>query len=309
MAKVERTIYLILTLVVISWGLNVVMVKYLTLNMSPMLVAAIRMPLAGCLLLLFVWKKCGFYKPDGKQWGLLFYIGLTSICLHQLLLGYGVVATTAANASLILALNPLTTALLASIFVGEKFNKNLGFGILLGFSGVVLVVVSKAPDSSIGLSGWGDAIMLLAMLLYVIGGLLIKKLLETTIPTLVVTAYSTMIGGILLNLGTLAFFGPSAYGQIHFSPTAWIVVFISAWGASSLGTLGWNHGIKHLGANRTAMFLNGIPFAGMIGGVIYLDEKIAWIHITALLLTSLGIVIGTFKQREVDHTIKKEKYC
>lgn len=28
--------------------------------------------------------------------------------------------------SLILALNPLTTALLASIFVGEKFTRNLG---------------------------------------------------------------------------------------------------------------------------------------------------------------------------------------
>jgi len=298
LVKVEKTIYIILALVVISWGLNVVMVKYLTLHMSPMLVAAIRMPLAGIVLLLFVWKKYGFYKPSGKQWKLLFFTGLISICLHQLLLGYGVVTTTATNASLILALNPLTTALLASIFVGEKFNRNLGFGILLGFSGVVLVVVSKSPDNAIGLSGWGDGIMFLSMLAYVIGGLLIKKLLETTIPTLVVTAYSTVIGGILLNLGTLAYFGPSAYGQIHFSVTAWFVLFLSAWGASSLGTLGWNHGIKHLGANRTAMFLNGMPFSGMVGGVIFLDEKIASIQVIALILTSMGIVIGNVKPRD-----------
>lgn len=295
-AKVEKTIYLILALVVISWGLNVVMVKYLTLHMSPMLVATIRMPLAGSVLLLFVWKKYGLYNPTKKQWRLLFYIGLTSICMHQLLMGYGVVTTTATNASLILALNPLTTALLASIFVGEKFTRNLGFGILFGLSGVVLVVVSKSPSGSIGLSGLGDAIMVLAMLVYVIGGLLTKKLLETTIPTLVVTAYSTVIGGILLNLGTLTFFGPSAYGQIHFSATAWVVLLLSAWGATSLGTLGWNHGIKHLGANRTAMFLNGMPFASMVGGVIFLNETIGWIHVMALILTSLGIVIGTVKQ-------------
>jgi len=202
LAKVEKTIYLILALVVISWGLNVVMVKYLTLHMSPMLVATIRMPLAGSLLLLFVWKKYGFYNPNKKQWGLLFFIGLSSICFHQLLLGYGLVTTTATNASLILALNPLTTALLASIFVGEKFTKYLGIGILFGLSGVVLVVVSKLPNSSIGLSGLGDAIMFLAMLTHVIGGLLTKKLLETTIPTLVVTGYSTVIGGILLNIST-----------------------------------------------------------------------------------------------------------
>ena len=295
-AKVEKAIYLILVLVVISWGLNVVMVKYLTLHMSPMLVATIRMPLAGSVLLLVVWKRYGLYNPTKKQWGFLFYIGLTSICLHQLLMGYGVVTTTATNASLILALNPLTTALLASIFVGEKFTPNLGLGILFGLSGVVLVVVSKSPSGAIGLSGLGDAIMILAMLVYVIGGLLTKKLLETTIPTLVVTAYSTVIGGILLNLGTLTFFGPSAYGQIHFSATAWVVLLLSAWGVTSLGTLGWNHGIKHLGANRTAMFLNGMPFASMVGGVIFLNESIGWIHVMALILTSLGIVIGTVKQ-------------
>lgn len=298
MAKAEKIIYLILALVVISWGLNVVMVKYLTFHMSPMLVAAIRMPLAGIVLLLFVWKKHGFYKPNRKQWGLICWTGITSIFMHQLFLGYGVLTTTATNASLILGLNPLTTALLASIFVGEEFNRNLGLGILLGFSGVILVVTSKSPDSSLGFSGLGDAFVFLAMLAYVIGGLLIKKLLATEIPTLVVTAYSTLIGGVLLTLGTLIFLGPSAYSQIHFSATAWVILLMSAWGASSLGTVGWNHGIKHLGASRTAMFLNGMPFASMVGGIIFLNEKIAWIHVLAFILTTLGIVIGTIKQRD-----------
>lgn len=42
MVKSEKTIYFILAMVVISWGLNIVMVKYLTQFISPMLVAAIR---------------------------------------------------------------------------------------------------------------------------------------------------------------------------------------------------------------------------------------------------------------------------
>ena len=79
MIKSEKTIYFVLALVVISWGLNIVMVKYLTQFISPMFVAAIRMPLAGIVLLPFVFKKYGFYKPNAKQWGLLFLIGLTSI--------------------------------------------------------------------------------------------------------------------------------------------------------------------------------------------------------------------------------------
>ncbi len=298
MVKSEKTIYFILALVVISWGLNIVMVKYLTQFISPMLVAAIRIPLAGIVLLPFAFKKYGFYKPNAKQWGLLFLIGLTSIFFHQLFLAYGVVTTTATNASLILGLNPLSTALLASIFIGEKFSMRLGVGILFGFSGVVLVVTSKSADSSVGLSGWGDVIMLLSMLAYVVGALFIKKLSATSMPTLVVTTYSTLIGGVMLNLGTVTFFGPSSYAQIHLPAMAWAVMLMSAWVASSLGTLGWNHGIKFLGANKTAMFLNGLPFASMVGGIIFLDEKIGWIHVVAFILTTVGIVIGTLKKRD-----------
>jgi len=295
----KKLIYLTLVLVVMSWGLNVVMIKFLTQQMSPTLVAAIRMPLAGIILLLLVFKKYGLYNPTKKQWGLLLWIGLISVCIHQLLLGYGVSVTSSTNASLILGLNPLTTALLASVFVGEKFTRNLGLGILLGFAGVVLVVFSKSPDGYFDFWLIGDVIMFLAILSYVFGGLLIKKLLETTIPTLVVTAYSTLIGGVLLNIGTLASFGPSVYGQIHLSSTAVLILLLSAWGATALGTLGWNDGIRHLGANRTAMFLNGMPFAGMIGGVVFLNETIGWIHILALIFTTLGIVIGSMKQNKV----------
>ena len=53
----KKLIYLILVLVVLLWGLNVVMIKFLTQHMSPILVAAIRMPLAGIVLLFFVFKN------------------------------------------------------------------------------------------------------------------------------------------------------------------------------------------------------------------------------------------------------------
>jgi drug/metabolite transporter (DMT)-like permease len=297
LVKSEKFIYAILAMVVISWGLNIVMVKYLTQSLSPMLVSAVRMPLAGIVLLPFVWKMHGFYKPTARQWGLLVLVGLTSIFFHQLFLAYGVVTTTATNASLILGLNPLTTALLAAFFVGEKFTFRLAVGILFGLSGVILVIFTKSADTGVELSGWGDMIMLLAMLAYVVGGLFVKKITATPIPTLVVTAYSTVIGGVFLNLGTVVYLGPSSYQQIHLTGTAWIVMLLSAWVASSLGTLGWNYGIKLLGANRTAMFLNGMPFASIVGGIIFLNEKIGWIHVVAFMLTTLGIVIATVKTR------------
>jgi drug/metabolite transporter (DMT)-like permease len=94
-----------------------------------MLVASIRMLFAGVVFLPFVWKKYGFYKPTAQHWVYLILIGITSLLLHQLFLAYGIVTTTATNTSLILGLNPLFTALLASIFIREKFTirKTAGF--------------------------------------------------------------------------------------------------------------------------------------------------------------------------------------
>jgi drug/metabolite transporter (DMT)-like permease len=305
--KNNRMIYFILAFVVISWGLNIVMVKYLTETAPPFLVAAVRMPLAGLALLPFAWRKYGWYKPTPKQWVLLTLIGVTSIFFHQLFLASGVVTTTATNASLILGLNPLTTALLAAVFVGEKVNFRLLLGILAGFSGVVIVVLSNAEGTSIAMSGWGDLIMALSMLAYVIGGLLIKTISATHIPTLVTTAYSTIIGGVMLNIGAFMNYGPSAYSNIHFNGMGWLVMLMSAWIASSLGTLGWNHGIKLLGANKTAMFINGMPFASMIGAVLFLHEHIRWIHLLAFALTTLGIVIGTFRPKSNKAVISQLK--
>lgn len=290
----NKWMYVILALVVASWGLNIVMVKYLTETTPPFLVAAVRMPLAGLALLPFALRKYGWYKPTPKQWLLLTLIGLTSIFFHQLFLASGVVTTTATNASLILGLNPLTTALLGALFIGEKMTFRLFAGILAGFSGVVMVVLSSSGEASIEMSGWGDLIMVLSMLGYVVGGLLIKAISSTGIPTLVTTAYSTLIGGVMLNIGSFATYGPSAYSQVHFTAMGWVVMLLSAWLASSLGTLGWNHGIKLLGANKTAMFINGMPFASMVGAVLFLDEHVQWIHLLAFVLTTAGIVIGTY---------------
>lgn len=298
MSTANKLIYVILALVVASWGLNIVMVKFLTETTPPFLVAAVRMPLAGLALLPFALRKYGWYKPTPKQWVLLTLIGLTSIFFHQLFLASGVVTTTATNASLILGLNPLTTALLAALFVGEKMSLRLFLGILVGFSGVVMVVLSGSGDASIEMSGWGDLIMVLSMLGYVIGGLLIKSISSTNIPTLVTTAYSTIIGGVMLNIGSFMKYGPTAYEQVHFTGIGWLVMLLSAWIASSLGTLGWNYGIKLLGANKTAMFINGMPFASIVGAVLFLDEHVQWIHLLAFVLTTAGIIIGTYHPRK-----------
>ncbi|WP_409176625.1 DMT family transporter [Brevibacillus fortis] len=286
----ERLLFLMLAGVVTLWGLNVVMVKYLT-TFPPLYVAAIRMTVGGICLspLIFLYRKSlRFSKTD---WFLLAGVGASSIALHQITLAAGVQYTTAGNASLILGLNPLATALLAMLFLGEGMSLKKGLGIGMGFAGVLIVVISQ--HGGLHMNGWGDAIMFFSMLMYVTGGLLIRKLVVRGVPVLLITALSQMFGVIFLWGVALTVQPASYYLSLDVSSFQWLVIFASGALSTALGSVGWNYGIRQLGASRTAVFLNGMPMASLVFAAIFLGESLQLVHLLALCMIVGGVYLGS----------------
>lgn len=286
----ERLLYLMLAGVITLWGLNVVMVKYLTV-FPPIYVAVIRMTVAGLCLAPIVYmyrKNLKFRKMD---WLLLAGVGASSIALHQITLATGVQYTTAGNASLILALNPLATAFLAMMLLGEGMSWRKGLGIGIGFAGVLIVVISQ--HGSIHMNGWGDAVMFFSMLMYVTGGLLVRKLVVRGVPVLLITALSQMFGVVFL-WGTALSMNPlSYYTGLDVSAFQWGVIFVSGALSTALGTIGWNYGIRQLGASRTAVFLNGMPMASLLFAALFLGEQLQIVHVLALVMIVGGVYLGS----------------
>jgi drug/metabolite transporter (DMT)-like permease len=280
---------LLLSAVVTMWGLNVVMVKYLTF-FPPLLISAIRMSVAALALLPVVLWNIKRIRLSRSDWLLVGLVGLTSVTMHQVLLSIGVQQTTAGTTSLILGLNPLATALLAVPLLGEPLTKRKGIGITLGFSGVLLVV---ATQSRIHFSGWGDLLIFGSMLMYVIGGLFVRKATSKGIPPLLITAYSQVIASIMLWLLAVTVYPFEVFAAVDTRPFTWLVIFTSGVLATALGSLGWNFGIGRLGAGRTAIFLNGMPLASLIFAALLLGESLQPIHALALLLIVLGVYLGS----------------
>lgn len=286
----ERLLFAMLAGVVTLWGLNVVMVKYLTM-FPPLYVAAIRMTVAGICLSPIILKYRKQLKFTALDWLLIAGVGASSIALHQITLAAGVQYTTAGNASLILGLNPLATALLAMLLLGEGMSWRKGLGILIGFSGVLIVVISQ--HGGIHMNGWGDAIMFFSMLLYVTGGLLIRKLALRGVPVLLITALSQMFGVVFLWCVALAYHPASYYIDLQVSPFQWFVIMVSAVLSTALGSMGWNYGIRQLGASRTAMFLNGMPLASLLFAALFLGEELQIVHLLALMMIVGGVYLGS----------------
>ncbi|WP_232699793.1 DMT family transporter [Brevibacillus daliensis] len=296
----EQHIYIILAAVIVIWGLNTVMIKYLSF-FPPAIIAAIRMTVAALTLTPIIFAYRNKYHITKKQWGYVAGIGATSIALHQIFIAWGMQMTTAGNASLILALNPLVTAILAAIFLRESIHLRKIIGVILGFSGVLLVVGgSTHTDMN---SNIGDVIIFISMIMYVVGGLLIRKATSSGVPVLLLTACSQWIGALFLIFTSFIIYPMDTIVQsFHIDGFTWFVIGISGMLATGLGTLGWNMGIQRIGASRTSIFLNGMPIAGMFFATLLLDEPLTIVVAVALLLTVAGVYLGSTTPKLVKRT-------
>ena len=286
--KNNNLIYALLLFVVLLWGINVVMIKYLTKFFPPLALAPIRLVLASCLLLPVVLYKQGYAKPPRSTMWSIIGVATFSIFLHQITLSWGIALTSSNHASLILALNPMLTTLLSSVLMKEPFTLSKVLGILLGFGGVALVVSGASQGAATLL---GDALMFVATLTFVIGSLFVKKSTAVLSP-LVVTAYSHVLASVGLLLTGL-FFNPVWSYPGAFEPFPLLVLLFSSLVSTALGALWWNIGIQRVGAATASLFLNGQPVVGIFAAAVFLGENLFWVHYVALGFVILGVSLGT----------------
>jgi drug/metabolite transporter (DMT)-like permease len=284
----NRRIFFLLTIVVFLWGVNAVSIKYLISFFPPLALAPIRLCLASGLLLPIVFRQYGYKKLSYAEWRPIVVISTFCIFLHQIALSLGLKATSGMHAVLILGLNPLFTVTFAGYLLKESFTWTKGLAILLGFSGLLLVV---SGNSQGGATLAGDGVMLIATITFVIGSLFVKKATVSVSP-LIVTAYSHALASIgLLLLGL--FINPvwSYAGSFGFWPI--VVLLFSSFISTALGALWWNTGIQQVGASTASLFQNATPIIGVLASGLFLGEQLNWHHFAALILVLLGVSLGT----------------
>ncbi|MDT8900748.1 DMT family transporter [Anaeroselena agilis] len=270
------------------WGVNVIMIKYLTKFFPPLALAPIRLTLAVLLLFPVVMYRHGYHRLSREAWLMAGGSAVFTIFLHQTTMSWGVSVTSGTHAALILGLSPLFVALLASRLLHEPFTWQKVLGIVLGFGGVVLVVGGDTRGTA---SLAGDMVMFGSMLAFVTGTLFIKRGTALVSP-LLVTAYSMLMGsGLLIVLGL--FVNDAWYYEGAFAPAPVAVLLFSSFVNTALGAVWWNMGIKQAGASTTTLFQNGIPVVGVFTAALWLGEDLQWNHLVALVLVLAGVSLGT----------------
>jgi len=291
-------VYLKLVLTTFFWGGTFVAARFAVGEAPPFFAASCRFIIASMLLVpLAAWQSRreprGFPVPENfRQLAGLFSLGLTGVFLYNAVFFTGLKLTTATNGALIVAINPLLTAVLSALWLRERVSATQAAGLLLSLFGVAVVIARGSLAIFANLScNRGDLIMLGAPLCWALYSILGKKVLERFTP-LAATAYASLFGALLLIPAALREHAALGGAWPGFSWLGWLAILQLAILGTVVGFVWWYQGVQLIGTARAAAFVNLVPLFGAALAALFLGERLVAAQLWGGSIVILGVYWG-----------------
>ncbi|MGN7170685.1 DMT family transporter [Paenibacillus cellulositrophicus] len=284
--------YVRLAAVSVFWGASFNAGELAIHAMPPLTVTAWRFLIAAALmlLLLFVKEKPSWSTVRSSIW-VYILLGVVGVFVTNALQFTALKYTPPLHPALIMATNPIVTALLAVPLLKENIRKGQIIGMLCSLAGVLMVITNGAFWQLTNIS-LGDFIALGANITWALYGVLGRKLLTNSTP--LATSAITMAIATICFLPFLDFPSPGI-SQTTLT-TAWICIFFMGTFGAVLTFLWWNQGIQKVGANRTSVFFNLVPVVTLMISVL-MGQPVGWVQVVGTFLVILGVVTAVRTKR------------
>ena len=280
--------YLLMVLATVMWAGAFIAGKLGINEFTPVILTYLRI-LFAFLILFPIMKKRNpeTWKLEKESYILVLSLGLIGMTGYHLLFFNALRFTTASNASVINAFNPLITAVFAAIILKEKLSIRKILLIIIAFLGVTLTITqwNLAIITSGGFN-IGDLLMLTGATSWAIYSILVKKGMKKMSP-MKLTTYSFLACIIILT--------PFALKEIIFEqalivqPTAYLAILYMAIFPTVGGYTIQQYSIKALGPSTTALFINLVPVFSIIMAVIFLKENFYYLNIFSILMIIFSV--------------------
>ena len=232
-------------------------------------------------------------KIQKQHYPRIFWAAFFGMGVNMLAFFYGLNLTTPINASVMMVTSPMVTLLLTVIFLKEKLHLKRVLGLLVGFSGTVLMIVyGKGDVTSAPNPLLGNFLILINASAFACYLVIVKKLTQIYHPFTFIKWMYTL--GVFMVLP----FGLPEVLEMPFStiPTsgylsiAYVVVFVT------FGTYLLNiYAIKVLKPTTVAVFVYFQPLLATIIAVILGTDTIDLVKIIAACLIFCGVYLVSQK--------------
>jgi drug/metabolite transporter (DMT)-like permease len=301
---------------VVLWGISFVATRAALREMSPVTLVFTRFAIGTALLfaLLAIRRRkfgggCRSVGPvpatftvPRDSWPALVSMGFLGVFVHQMLQAHGLVLTTAVHAGWLIGLIPIWSALLAAIFLRERFGARKVAGLLVGFSGALFVVTrGDISRATLALpSTRGDFLILASTVNWAIYTIVGRRTLAR-LGSARATAFAMLAGWGMLAPVFAVRSGWTEYGSL--SASTWAAVFFLGIGCSGLGYLFWYAALEKLETSRVAAFLYLEPLVTLLAAAVLLGEPVQAPAVAGGLLVLGGVFLvgsGANRMREAD---------
>ena len=269
------------------WSFAFVAGKIGVTDCPPLILLAGRFSLAGVLILGASAFRSEGWRLSWREVAIFAILGVANNALY-LGLGYtGLQSVSAGLGGLIVSANPVFTAALAALFLGEVLTWRKVVGLLLGIAGVAFIVWHRM---SVGTDSLHGILFTLASLASIVAGTILFKLFAPKGSLWIGNGIQNLAAGIVMTPIAFAFADAS-----EIVPSVRLVLAFAflVLGGSILAYFLWFHLLKVCGATAASAYHFLMPPLGMLFAWMVLGEHLSVRDLLGIVPVALGIYLVT----------------
>ncbi len=213
--------------------------------------------------------------------------------LFFLFQAYGIQYCTSSEAGITFAMSPIVTLIVAQVVLKERTTILQKIGIFLSVLGILYIIFSNNQlSNSTDIRGFSLLfIAILSFTTYLVFG----KKLGSQFKPIEITVWIILIACIFFNIWSVSshlYAGTLEQFLMPFSESSftWSVLYLGIL-SSIVTSFLTNYALPIIPASQIAVFNNLSPILAILGGVVFLDEKLYSYHIIGGSLVFIGIAL------------------
>ena len=269
------------------WGSSFILMKEGLKELTAYEVAAMRMLSAGVILLPFALK--GFRAIQRKDLVTIIITGLLGSFIPAILFCVAETKIDSALAGMLNALTPLFVITVGASFFKSAVQWKKLFGVLVGFSGMLLLFFSKEGSTGSGNLLYGSLILVATFCYGLNVNIISHRLKHVGSLNIAAVAFVSLIIPSLLILILSGYFNHS-FTDLSFIKASSASAVLGIFGTAVASILFYML-MKRAGPLFSSMVTYGIPFVAVAWG-LYAGETITLFQLIGLLIILLGVYLA-----------------
>ncbi|WP_175731981.1 DMT family transporter [Burkholderia ambifaria] len=273
---------------IVSWASAFPFIRIGLHGLAPLQLAAGRFATAAVLVIAWLaWRRPA--KPSTRDALRFLVCGFLGIALYNALLNTGEQTVSAGAASFIVNTLPIFTALLAAVFLHERFNRWGWAGSLISLAGIAVIAHGQPGGLVLG----SGSTLILGAALCSASYFVLQRRLIPVYGALPCAAYTLLAGALLLTPwlpGAVVSLGDASHDTM-------LAVLVLGVFPAALGYATWTVALGYFGAARAANFLYLTPAVATALSIVLTGERPGIETVCGGLLAIAGVIVVALRGR------------